>query len=69
MLDFCAEKGIGPDIQVIDIADINTAYKRVVDGDVRYRYVIDHCDASVDRQSRLSWTARAVALRKLRLWV
>ena len=41
VLDFCAEHGIGPDVQVIDIADINTAYKRVVDGDVRYRYVID----------------------------
>lgn len=41
VLDFCAEHGIGPDIQVIDIKDINDAYSKVEDGDVRFRYVID----------------------------
>ena len=41
VLDFCAEHGIGPDVQVIAIQDINDAYKKVQQGDVRFRYVID----------------------------
>lgn len=41
VLDFCAEHGIGPDVQVIAIQDINDAYKKVEKGDVRFRYVID----------------------------
>ena len=41
VLDFCAEHGIAPDIEVIPMADINDAYKAVIKGDVRFRYVID----------------------------
>jgi alcohol dehydrogenase (NADP+) len=41
VLDFCAEHGIGPEIEVIPISEINSAYKRVINGDVRFRYVID----------------------------
>ena len=41
VLDFCAEHGIGPDVQIIPIQQINDAYKDVIDGDVRFRYVID----------------------------
>jgi uncharacterized zinc-type alcohol dehydrogenase-like protein len=41
VLEFCAEHGIGPDIEVIDIADINDAFEKVEKGDVRFRYVID----------------------------
>jgi uncharacterized zinc-type alcohol dehydrogenase-like protein len=41
VLDFCAEKGIGPDIQIIPIQEINDAYGKVEDGEVRFRYVID----------------------------
>lgn len=41
MLDFCAEKGIGASIETISAADVDTAYERVVAGDVRYRFVID----------------------------
>lgn len=41
VLDFCAEHGIGPDIEVIDIKDVNDAYRKVEDGEVRFRYVID----------------------------
>ncbi|TKS54839.1 NAD(P)-dependent alcohol dehydrogenase [Luteimonas yindakuii] len=41
MLDFCAEHGVASDVEVIDIADINTAYERMLKGDVRYRFVID----------------------------
>ncbi|HTF30370.1 MAG TPA: NAD(P)-dependent alcohol dehydrogenase [Flavitalea sp.] len=41
MLDFCAEHNIVSDIEMIDIKDIQTAYDRMVKGDVRYRFVID----------------------------
>ena len=41
MLDYCAEKGITSDIEIIDIKDIENAYERTVKGDVRYRFVID----------------------------
>jgi uncharacterized zinc-type alcohol dehydrogenase-like protein len=41
MLDFCAEKNIVSDIEVIDIKDITAAYARMLKGDVRYRFVID----------------------------
>ncbi|KAB7727313.1 alcohol dehydrogenase catalytic domain-containing protein [Rudanella paleaurantiibacter] len=41
MLDFCAEKGIVSDIELINIKDINQAYDRMLKGDVRYRFVID----------------------------
>lgn len=41
VLAFCAKHGIGPDIQIIPIQEINTAYKNVENGDVRFRYVID----------------------------
>ncbi len=41
MLDFCAEHGVASDIELIDIADINQAYERMIRGDVRYRFVID----------------------------
>ena len=41
VLDFCAEHGITPDTQLIKIEEINDAYKKVEDGEVRFRYVID----------------------------
>jgi alcohol dehydrogenase (NADP+) len=41
MLDFCAERNIVCDIEMIKIQDINTAYERLLKGDVRYRFVID----------------------------
>jgi uncharacterized zinc-type alcohol dehydrogenase-like protein len=41
MLDYCAAHGISSDIEIIDIADINTAYERMLKSDVRYRFVID----------------------------
>ena len=41
VLDFCAEHGIGPEIEIIRMQDINDAYKKVENGDVRFRYVID----------------------------
>ncbi|UAK25727.1 NAD(P)-dependent alcohol dehydrogenase [Sphingomonas nostoxanthinifaciens] len=41
ILDFCAEKGIAPDVELVAIQDINKAYKTLKSGDVRFRYVID----------------------------
>jgi len=41
MLDYCAEKNIVSDIELIPIDDIASAYERTVKGDVRYRFVID----------------------------
>jgi len=41
MLDYCAEKGIVCDIEMIPIQKINEAYERMLKGDVRYRFVID----------------------------
>ncbi|MCW2719405.1 NAD(P)-dependent alcohol dehydrogenase [Pseudonocardia sp.] len=41
MLEFCAEHGLGAEIEVIDASRIDEAYDRVVDSDVRYRFVID----------------------------
>ena len=41
MLDFCAEHGIGAEIELIGAAEINEAYERVLNSDVRYRFVID----------------------------
>lgn len=43
MLDFCAKHDIGPEIEAIsaDPKDIDDAYERVINSDVRYRFVID----------------------------
>jgi uncharacterized zinc-type alcohol dehydrogenase-like protein len=41
MLDFCAEHGIGAEVEVIGADQIDEAYDRVVASDVRYRFVID----------------------------
>ncbi len=41
VLDFCAEHGIGTQVEIIGGADIPAAYQKVVDSEVRYRYVID----------------------------
>ena len=41
MLDFCAEKGIVADIEMISARDIDDAYERMLRSDVKYRFVID----------------------------
>jgi uncharacterized zinc-type alcohol dehydrogenase-like protein len=41
MLNFCAEHGTPPEIEVISADQIDEAYDRVVASDVRYRFVID----------------------------
>ena len=41
MLDFCAEKNITADVEVIKMQDINEAFERMLKNDVKYRFVID----------------------------
>jgi uncharacterized zinc-type alcohol dehydrogenase-like protein len=42
MLDFCAERGIVSDIEMIRIQQIDEAYDRMQKSDVKYRFVIDN---------------------------
>jgi uncharacterized zinc-type alcohol dehydrogenase-like protein len=42
MLDFCAEKGIVAEIEMIPIQEIDEAYDRMQKSDVKYRFVIDN---------------------------
>jgi alcohol dehydrogenase (NADP+) len=41
MLDFCAERSITCDIELIAMDKINEAYSRMLKSDVKYRFVID----------------------------
>ncbi len=41
MLDYCAKKNVTSDVEVIPIQQVDAAYDRTVNGDVRYRFVID----------------------------
>jgi uncharacterized zinc-type alcohol dehydrogenase-like protein len=58
VLDFCAEHQIIPEIKIINIQDINEAFQKLKDEDVRFRYVIDmqslKSDAPVVTEEELS---------------
>jgi uncharacterized zinc-type alcohol dehydrogenase-like protein len=41
VLDFCAQHGISADVELIPIQDINDAFDRMQEGEVRFRYVIE----------------------------
>jgi uncharacterized zinc-type alcohol dehydrogenase-like protein len=41
MLDFCAERGIVSEIEMIAAQDIEAGYERMLKSDVKYRFVID----------------------------
>ena len=41
MLDYCADHNIVSDVEVIPIQQINKAYERILNSDVKYRFVID----------------------------
>lgn len=41
MLEFCAKENITADIELIGIGQINEAFKRLEQGDVHYRFVVD----------------------------
>jgi uncharacterized zinc-type alcohol dehydrogenase-like protein len=42
MLDFCAARGIVAEIEMIRIEQIEAAYERMLQSDVKYRFVIDN---------------------------
>jgi len=46
MLDFCAERGIVSEIEMIPIQKIDEAYDRMQRSDVKYRFVIDSASLS-----------------------
>jgi uncharacterized zinc-type alcohol dehydrogenase-like protein len=41
MLDYCGEKNITADVEVIPIQKVNEAFERMLKQDVKYRFVID----------------------------
>lgn len=41
LLDFCGKHDITADIEMIKIKDVNEVYKRMLESDVKYRFVID----------------------------
>ena len=41
MLNFCAKKGVLPEVEMIRMDQINEAFGRLERSDVRYRFVID----------------------------
>jgi alcohol dehydrogenase (NADP+) len=41
VIDHCVARNIKADIELIRAEDINRAYERVLNKDVRYRFVID----------------------------
>lgn len=41
MLDFCAKHDVIPDVEMIAMRDIETAFSRMTQNDVKYRFVID----------------------------
>ena len=64
MLDFCAEHGIGSEVEVIAADQVNEAYERVLASDVRYRFVIDAATIAAPAQS--SMTSRPSARSRAR---
>jgi uncharacterized zinc-type alcohol dehydrogenase-like protein len=41
MLDFCAKHDIAPEVEMININQVNEAFDKVKNEEVRFRYVID----------------------------
>lgn len=48
MLDFCGKHGIVSDVEVISMQQINEAYERLLNSDVKYRFVIDMASLQED---------------------
>ncbi|WP_353216231.1 NAD(P)-dependent alcohol dehydrogenase [Sandarakinorhabdus sp.] len=49
VLNLCAEHGIRPEIEMIEMADINHAFDRIKAGDVRFRHVIDMASLKAEK--------------------
>jgi uncharacterized zinc-type alcohol dehydrogenase-like protein len=41
MLDFCGAHGVGADIEIVPVQEVNEAFARLKRNDVRYRFVLD----------------------------
>jgi len=41
LLEFCAEKNILPECEIVPVTDVNKAFERLVKNDVKYRFVLD----------------------------
>jgi uncharacterized zinc-type alcohol dehydrogenase-like protein len=48
MLDYCGQKNITADVEVIPIQQINKAYERLLKSDVKYRFCIDMASLKSD---------------------
>jgi uncharacterized zinc-type alcohol dehydrogenase-like protein len=59
MLDFCAEHGLGSEIELISASEINEAYERVLSSDVRYRFVRFMSKAKNESNVKLPLSKRA----------
>ena len=44
MLQFCADSGVVPDVEVLPSSQVDTALERLAGNDVRYRFVLDMSD-------------------------
>jgi uncharacterized zinc-type alcohol dehydrogenase-like protein len=49
VLNLCAEHGIRPEIEIINVADINDAFVRIKSENVRFRHVIDMASLKAER--------------------
>ncbi|KAJ7946105.1 Cinnamyl alcohol dehydrogenase [Quillaja saponaria] len=49
MLEFCKEKGLSSEIEVIKMDYINKAFERLAKNDVRYRFVVDVAGSKLDQ--------------------
>ena len=59
VLDLCAEHGIRPEIELIEIDAVNEAFERMKDEDVRFRHVID-MRSLASRRAELSGSATRI---------
>ncbi|KAL5855471.1 hypothetical protein ACOSQ3_005320 [Xanthoceras sorbifolium] len=50
MLEFCKEKGLSSMIEVIKMDYINTAFQRLENNDVKYRFVVDVAGSNLHHQ-------------------
>ncbi|TXG64220.1 hypothetical protein EZV62_011214 [Acer yangbiense] len=50
MLEFCKEKGLSSMIEVIKMDYINTAFQRLENNDVKYRFVVDVAGSELQHQ-------------------
>ena len=59
MLDFCGEHNITADVEVIPVQQVNEAYERMANSDVKYRFSIDMTSLKSDDLAP-QWAAQSV---------